>query len=379
MLYIHIPFCKGKCIYCDFYSSGNPDWEKYLKAVALELKERIPELKGGSLSSIYLGGGTPSLIPGRIFTSFLQSVYSLLLENHVSLPSDMEVTIEVNPEDVSTETVSAWKDAGINRVSMGVQSLNDSSLSFLKRRHDAVRALNAFQLLNKSFDNISVDVIYGIPGENDEIVLDTLTRLLSLEPKHVSAYSLTYEDRTPLVVLRNRGVVRELTEEESLAQGLLVARTLESAGYERYEISNFALPGFRSRHNSGYWDGRPYLGLGPSASSFDGVDTRRANKADIKGYLSRFNPDNNSRLKFYDEEALSLEELREERIFISLRTKEGISLDSFRKDFGVSTSQKLMNDAVRWLESGHMIIRSNSLSLTAKGIPISDYIILSLV
>lgn len=367
MLYFHIPFCKGKCIYCDFYSGGNPDWNKYLKALASELSERTDELRGDCLSSIYFGGGTPSLIPTALFKDFMRDTFDTLDKADIPLAKDIEFTIEVNPEDVGPETVEAWKEAGVNRVSMGVQSLVDDELRLLRRRHDAERAIKAATLLRENFSNLSLDLIYGIPGQSHKSLELSLAGLLSLSPDHISAYALTFEEGTALDVLRQRGSVAEPSEDIYLELGSLVAQRLEEAGYERYEISNYARPGFRSRHNSGYWSGRPYVGLGPSASSFDGKSHRRTNKADVKGYMDG--------RRDFEEEFLSREERLEEIVMVGLRNREGVDLSLFTRP----ERETILKKASTWLQKGDLVAREARLALARHAIPLSDFIILDLL
>lgn len=379
MLYIHIPFCKGKCIYCDFYSSGNPDWGKYLKAITSELSIRVDELRGDFLSSVYIGGGTPSLMPADVFSPFMESVWQVLNDAGIRCSESPEITVEVNPEDVDISRVRAWKGAGINRVSMGVQSLDDDELRLLRRRHDSASVYRAFDLVGSHFGNVSLDVIYGIPGQTVESYRETLREIVALKPNHVSAYSLTYEPKTPLVVLRDSGRLRECNEEEYLKMDSLTAAILQEAGYERYEISNYCLPGFHSRHNSGYWSGKPYLGLGPSACSFDGKNVRRSNPADLKGYMMKYGAGESSPEPFYVEETLGIEECRIERIFTSLRRKSGLSLSDFERDFGSKERATLEAGAQKWVDSGDMVCGDETLALSGKGINISDHIILDLI
>lgn len=379
MLYIHIPYCLGKCIYCDFYSAGNPDWVKYLKAAASELSERTDELRGDSLSSIYIGGGTPSLIPETPFSQFIKEIDTILKRNEIKKGPEMEFTLEVNPEDVSEEKIRIWQTLGINRISMGVQSLNDTELKLLKRRHDSRKALKALQMLKTYFDNISVDLIFGIPGQTKEILNSSISKILEFFPTHISAYALTYEEKTPLFVLREKGKIKECSEENYLILEELIRERLYMAGYEKYEISNYALPGYRSRHNSGYWSGKKYLGIGPSASSYDGSSIRRTNPSNLKSYIERFTSNKYSQTPFYHQENLTIEELIEERIFISLRTSQGIDLVKYSKDFGENSKKQLLQSASRWIKSEHMILSDHFLSLTTKGVAIADHIILSLV
>lgn len=380
MLYIHIPFCKNKCIYCDFYSGGNPDWNKYLKAVETELSSRIGELEGERLSSIYFGGGTPSLMPLDRFGEFFNSIKNILRLHDVSLAKDIEVTLEVNPEDVTRESVKLWNENGVNRISMGIQSLIEDELKLLKRRHTALKAIESAELIKERFHNLSLDIIYGIPGQTAETLNSTLEGILALQPTHISAYSLTYETGTPLIVFRDKGIIKECSEEDSILFSNIIIDTLERRGYDRYEISNFALPGFESRHNSGYWTGKKYLGLGPSASSYDGGNIRRTNPHDLKGYINYFSENLQGKTeKFYMEEELTKEELMEERIFTSLRTAKGLNLKSYTSGFGEMEAERLKKAAHRWVNTGHLIMDEEGVRLTKKGFEISDYIILSLV
>ena len=388
MLYIHIPYCKGKCIYCDFYSAGNPDFKRYLKAVITELTERIGEIQNGSLSSIYIGGGTPSLIPAKVFSEFASELFYTLDAHGVALEKDAEITIEVNPEDVTSDLAATWVACGINRVSMGVQTMNRSELTFLRRRHSADKVADALSTVKSYFNNISVDVIYGIPGQTPDSLAETLRELITYRPTHLSAYSLTYEPKTPLYLLREQKKIREVPEEEHLRLEEYLVSYLANHGYDRYEISNYALPGYQSRHNGGYWRGKAYLGLGPSACSFDGEKIRRNNPPDIKKYLHRFSkekcqPSEDTseiyRNPFYLEEILSSEERREETIFTELRTKEGIYLEEYLASYGPSNLETLLKKAEKWIKTGDMFESGNRLRFTSKGLRISDHIIVELL
>lgn len=395
MLYIHIPFCKGKCIYCNFYSSGKNNFSEYIKALAKELSVRGNRL-GKSLSSIYIGGGTPSLLPAPLFDSLITEIRRWLDHYGVKPLEDLEFTVEVNPEDVTEEKIKAWKNAGVNRISIGVQSLDDNELSLLRRRHDARRAMEAVRLLKRDFSNISVDLMYGIPGQTKESLGTSIDEVLDLDVQHVSLYALTYEPSTPMQILAEEGRFPVAEEELYNELGEFAAGKLRDAGFERYEISNYSLPGFRSRHNSGYWTGTPYLGIGPSASSYDGEKLRTTNIADINRYIRVWS---DSDTTAEDLEALILrdelgeEELKTERLFLSLRTIEGLDLNNFAEAFGSDALAALLRKARPWLASGELRLTDPSISeknlstlnadsrliLTPSGIPRSDYIILSLL
>lgn len=384
MLYIHIPFCKGKCIYCDFYSGGNPDWKRYNKALVNELSERIGEIDK-SLSSVYIGGGTPSLMPAKDFTELMSSIKEILSLNNITFSPSLEFTIEVNPEDVDEEKITVWKNAGVNRISMGIQSLDDELLKLLHRRHDANRALNALRLLKTGFDNISVDIIYGIPGQTIPSIRQNLESILSYSPDHISAYALTYEEGTPMWALNRSGKFPRQEEEVYINQGDFISEYLESKGYERYELSNYCLAGCRSRHNSGYWKGSAYLGLGPSAASYDGIDRRKTNPHNLKQYLNRFDYDEiysdgkPNVLPFYEEESLSTEELMEEMVMVALRTADGIDLNEFEKEFGKSNATRITQRAEKWISAKKMTLRDDRIFFNKNGWHISDYIILDLL
>lgn len=378
MLYIHIPFCKGKCIYCDFYSAGNPDWQKYLKAIVSELDQRIGELRDDFLSSIYIGGGTPSLIPENEFGELIRNLKNSLEKVKIRLIKDIEFTIEVNPEDVTDSKALTWKENGVNRVSMGIQSLSEEELLTLKRRHTSARAIEAIKILKRYFDNISVDLIYGIPGQNDSSLRHTLQTILTYSPEHISAYSLTFESGTPLQLMKEQGKLKETDEEEYLRFYNIIRETLSKGGYEQYEISNYSKPGYHSRHNSGYWEGKSYLGIGPSAASYNGIDIRRTNPSNLKSYLEYFSLKNYEK-PYFQEEHLNEEERREERIFISLRTKKGINLKDFFKAFGEKEYINLKEKAKPWIDNGMLKEEKDFLRLTQNGIFISDNIILQLI
>lgn len=383
MLYIHIPYCEGKCLYCDFYSGGNPQWKIYVQALISELSERIGEI-GTHLSSIYIGGGTPSLMPANDFEYLISEIKLELRKAGVTMNRDLEFTLEVNPEDIDEKHILSWLESGVNRISVGVQSFIDEELCIIKRRHTARKAQESVELLKKYFTNISLDIIYGLPLQTSDSLKQTLKDILHLKPSHISAYSLTYEPGTPLYLLRERGKISEAPEESYIEFGEIVDRTLEEAGFIHYEISNYSLPGMHSRHNSGYWEGKPYLGLGPSAHSYDGKRKRKFNPQDVYGYIKRYGNcksegDIKNQIPFFEEEILSDEELREEFIMVSLRTQKGLSLDYYETKFGERELKKLIKKSKKWEKVGDLELRESNLCLTKKGMNIADLIILELI
>ena len=277
---------------------------------------------------------------------------------------------------MSADKAAVWRAAGVNRVSMGVQSLVDSELQTIGRRHTADAAVKAYGMLRKSFRNISLDLIFGLPGQTEDSLLHTVEGFLDMSPEHISAYSLMYEEQTALTRMRDSGAIAETPEVDSVEMFSMVSGMLADAGYEQYEISNYARDGYRSIHNSAYWHGLPYLGLGPGAHSYDGLRTRRANRPDLKawqGAESGFP---------YTEEILSDDEFREEYIMTRLRTREGISLDDFARSFGASERARLLRQARQFTApagSEPLLSRTDSsLSLTKSGIMLSDEVISSL-
>ena len=372
-IYVHVPVCRRKCLYCSFYSVGERlvgDWGRFVDAILSELDSRIDEIKDWDEITIYIGGGTPSLMPPHEFQRMINGLRQRLNPN----AEITEVTIEVNPDDVTEDLAKAWKAAGVNRVSMGVQSLVDSELKAIGRRHDAVTAIKANEVLSKYFDNISLDLIFGLPGQTLDSLKNTVEGLVAMHPKHISAYSLMYEERSALTRLRDAGKIEETDEDITVKMFARVNEILGRNGFHRYEISNYSISGYESRHNSSYWEGVPYVGLGPSAHSYDGVRVRRWNVADINDYLERIENEG----EYFDYETLNEDELIEERIMIGLRTSQGIDLHEFELDFGASARDRLLRKARQPKEAGNLEENNGFLRLTDKGVMISDEIIVQL-
>lgn len=390
MLYIHIPFCESKCIYCDFYSGGSScaDHREYIEAAIKEMHFRSYELQTPP-ATIYIGGGTPSILTVEEWRLLIEGITSVWGKDVIK--NVEEFTIEVNPDDVTEEKCRVWLESGVTRVSMGIQTLDDEELRLLRRRHDAATALNAYSLLRKYFSNISVDLMFGIPGQSLESWIKSAEGAIALHPEHISCYSLMYEEGTALTLLRDQGRVVEADEELSAKMYDTLCSMLSDAGYEQYEISNYSLPGYRSRHNSGYWTGKPYLGIGPSAHSYDGDRIRRSNPANLRDYIHYFLKDINSTSSniyntsdksdtHYIEEYLSDTELQEEMIMLGLRTREGIDLRKFEDRFGEEAAAGLLKRAAHWIAEGKLhLIPKKSLSLTRQAIMQSDSIMVALM
>lgn len=372
-IYVHIPFCASRCTYCDFFSTLQlaDAGERYVGAVIAEAGLRRDELSHESVSTLYLGGGTPSQLP----IALLQRLV-LGLRDEFDLSGLEEFTIEANPDDVTPDWCAALSPLGVNRVSMGVQSFEDRILHAIGRRHTAHQAVEAVKNLTRAgINNISIDLIYGLPGQTVESWTSSVEQALELKPQHISAYGLTYEDGTRLWWQRERGEVVEVPEEQCLEMYNILVRMLQKAGYEYYEISNFALPGCRSRHNSSYWNDTPYLGLGAAAHSYDGK-VRRYNPIDLQGYISKSMAGETA----YEQESLTWQERYDERVMLGLRTSDGVDADRLRQDFGDDAWQHFTSEASKHMTAGHLrVTRDHRYVLTRDGIMLSDCIIRDLM
>lgn len=371
MIYVHVPFCRRKCLYCDFYSVGErlADWPALIDAFLAEARRRIvpvsPGHSDGSPNTIYIGGGTPSLIPAADFRRLADGLIGLCGVHD-------EFTIEVNPDDVSPGMASLWHDCGVNRVSMGVQSLCDVELRAVGRRHTAADALRAYDVLKNVFDNVSLDLMFGLPGQSVDSLGDTLRGFMDMNPEHISAYSLMYEERTALTRLRDDGRLQETSDVDSAAMFELISSVLAQHGYDQYEISNYAKPGRQSLHNSAYWRGCAYTGIGPGAHSYDGCRIRSYNEPDVKAYVGSYGNPQTS------EELLSDLEICEEYKMTRLRTRDGIDLDEFEDRFGPEALRLLRRAAGKFADAGLVELSDSKLALTHSGIMVSDEVIVGL-
>lgn len=374
-LYIHIPFCKKRCLYCDFYTTGliTSLGAKYVDALKEELKQRKSEIFS-SIRTLYIGGGTPSLFETEKINEITDAIRNTFGGEILSID---EATIEVNPEDVTDKKAASWREAGFNRVSMGIQSFIDEELEAIGRRHSAPTAVRAYSILRKYFSNISIDLIFGLPRQTVQTWNRSIDVALDLRPQHISAYSLMYEERTAITALRDSGRLQEIPETDSESMFTALTARLRDAGYNHYEISNYALPGFESIHNSSYWKGYPYLGIGPGAHSYDGCRTRTANPPDIKQYISHFLSQSTD--NYLKKEVLSDVELEEEAILTRMRCREGLDLDIFGKRFGADAVSRIRRQGARWIDEGKLMLNDRSLSLSEKGLLVADSIIVDLL
>ena len=372
-LYIHVPFCKKRCSYCGFFtgSAALKERKSYVWALTGELVERSSEVNG-DIHTLYIGGGTPSLLNDEEMRVLMGSVREVFGERF----APVESTIEVNPEDVSDEKIHLWRSLGFNRVSIGVQTFDDRLLGEIGRIHDAGCARRALKKLKEGFENVSLDLMFGLPGQTAASFAESLDEALGFAPQHISVYSLMFEERSALNALLQRGEVEETGEVDYQEMFCDMSAKLALYGYEHYEISNFALPGFRSLHNSSYWKGKPYLGLGAGAHSYDGAALRRSNINDLKAYVRRYTGMTAEQVA--ETENLSQFDLVVEKLITSLRRKEGIDLKDYRKRFGEEEYERLM-EAVRTIEPHLIECDEARIGLTLSGMMVSDDVTLRLI
>jgi len=363
-LYVHVPFCQRRCSYCDFSIAVRRriPAREYVDAIVGELAGvhsadpgREPgDLGGETLETLYLGGGTPSLLPPEAISALLTSLLDVF--RATSSRDVFEVTLEANPEDVTPDSARAWRRAGINRVSLGAQSFDDRVLQWMHRSHDATRIGDAVRTLRAAgFDNISLDLIFALPAELERDWARDLDLACSLLPAHLSLYGLTVEERTPLARWISRGATSAPNDERYAEEYLLAHVRLAAYGYHFYEVSNAARDGHRSRHNSAYWSGRAYLGLGPAAHSFDGR-VRRWNLAAWEAYRRAVAA---RRSAVEAEEVLTHEQRELERLYLALRTDAGLAVTALDRPLPPSTAE--------WLERGWADIRDQRLVCTPEG------------
>lgn len=373
-IYAHIPFCESRCIYCGFYSTTLSEWQSaYVDALLHELNLRASYLDGSWVNTVYVGGGTPSLL------SFgdLERLSAALVEK-VDSKAGYEFTLECNPEDVTADFARFVASLPVNRVSMGVQTFSDPRLRFLNRRHDSHQAIVAYDRMRSAgIGNISLDLMFGFPGETLADVEADLKQMTALRPEHVSAYSLQYEEGTKLYSMLRKGEVEEVGDEESLAMYDAIIDGLATAGYEHYEISNFAWDAdgsgkskFRSRHNSSYWHDEPYLGLGASAHSYD-RRSRQWNVADVRAYIDSIGKG----IVPAQKEIIDASTHYDDLITTAMRTREGIEVDILESKY----ADYMMKQAASWIESGHLALSNGHLHLTRRGLFISDMILSDLM
>jgi len=363
-LYIHIPFCLSKCLYCDFYSSTS------LSALPLFLDALFKEMKMyrsrfNQFDTVYIGGGTPSLLSPQQLEQILTNI-----RENFDLISNTEITVETNPADLNRSYLESMREIGINRINIGVQSFDQEVLAFLGRRHSLTQAISAIEVSRRTgFHNIGLDLIYGVPGQTIESWLDTLKQAVAFSPEHLSCYQLTFETKTPLGKRCQAGEFSIPGEELQYEFFMKTSQFLIDAGYIHYEVSNFARgTEYTSQHNQKYWDHSPYLGLGPGAHSFQD-NQRWWNHRSIDQYITAINAGN---LAIEDIETLTIEQLRLEALYLGLRTKKGVYLEDFknRYDCDLFNEKKKMLDKLQ--EEGFISIQNGRLYPTSTGLAVAD-------
>ena len=370
-IYLHIPFCKRRCIYCDFYSTtmdGRKD--EYISALCHELSMRQHYLEDERIKTIYWGGGTPSQLEERHFRTVFDT-----LARHYELQPDAEITLEANPDDLTPAYIHMLRRLPFNRISIGIQTFDDETLRLLHRRHTAAQAIDAVRRCQDTgFENISIDLMYGLPKESLQSWEHDLCQAIDLHVQHLSAYHLIYEEGTELWRLRRQHRVEEVDEDSSLAFFNLLMDKMKQAGFEHYEISNFALPGRYSRHNSSYWDGTKYMGCGAAAHSFNGV-SRQWNIASLELYIKSIR----ERTIPAEIEQLDVHTRYNDRIITAIRTSKGLLLPALEKEFGKELHDFCLRNARHYLTQGKLTIENDWLRLTRAGIFISDGIMSDLL
>lgn len=363
-IYIHFPFCRQKCYYCDFYKTVNTTQTvNFLAALKNEAVLRKNYIANEIVKTIYFGGGTPSVLTGDQLANIME-----FLHEYFSVLPEAEITFEANPDDLSVNYLQELKNAGINRLSIGIQSFNDDHLKKMNRRHNAGQAIRSIEnAASAGFLNLSADLIYGLPELTRQQWVSSLQQIFRLPVVHLSAYHLTYHQGTPFYTWLKKGTLKELSENESTEQFNLLLDETARAGFEQYEISNFARNGLYSKHNSAYWTGEKYLGLGPSAHSFNGI-SRRWNVAHIEGYIRGIE----SNTSWFEEEQLNENEKFNEYILTRIRTKWGISKQEINNRFGTDRTEHVEKVAAKFLRTGKMIEQNGIFTLTREGLFVSD-------
>lgn len=359
-IYIHIPFCRKACSYCNFHFSTSLDQKKpFLDALKHEIKLRRDFLKEGqTIETIYFGGGTPSLLESDEIKAIMEALH----ENY-RISSDTECTLEANPDDISTSVVKAWMHSGINRLSLGVQSFDDAELAWMNRAHTASQSLQSIdEILEAGMHNFSIDLIFGSPLQSRDSLEKNAGLITAKKIKHISCYGLTVEPRTALFQQVKKGQTADTDSEHQANDFLFLMNYLQGEGYEHYEISNYALPGYRSKHNISYWEGLPYLGLGPAAHGYNGENKRRWNIANNAIYIRELI---NNRIPFEEETLEPVQQLNE-YIMTALRTVEGISLERVSIKFGTINAEALKNK-VSGLNPENISITNGKIRLSDNG------------
>jgi oxygen-independent coproporphyrinogen-3 oxidase len=363
-IYLHIPFCRQACNYCNFHFSTSLLYKNdFVPALLRETVIQKEYLGKEALETVYFGGGTPSLLHVDDLKKIMETLHSTF-----KIDYQAEITLEANPDDISTEKLKEWKALGINRLSIGIQSFFEEDLVWMNRAHNAQQAINSIKYAQgEGFSNITIDLIYGTPTLSNKHWKKNLEQAVGLDIPHLSCYALTVEPKTPLHKLIGQKKVADINADEQADQFLMLMDFLNAAGYEHYEISNFAKPGKKSRHNSSYWQGKKYLGLGPSAHSYNGIE-RRWNIANNNLYIQSLQQNN----MLFEKEELTPTQKLNEYIMVSLRTMEGCDTDYIGKKFGRGAKETILGNARPFIDKSNLRLKDSNLILTREGKLLAD-------
>lgn len=366
-IYIHIPFCKQKCHYCNFYSLASIKYiDDVVKAIGKELVLAKNYLQTKSVSTIYFGGGTPSLLSLK----HLEYIFGVIEKNYI-VDADAEITLEANPDDLNKEKIKGLLKTPINRLSIGVQSFYDEELKYLNRSHSSKTAQNVIhRVRDAGIENLTIDLIYGIPVSTDESWRSNLQMCFDMKIPHISCYALTVEPNTALDVFIRNKKMKPVSDEKIINQFNILTAAIKKQGYQQYEISNFCRDKQYAKHNTGYWFGEPYLGVGPSAHSYNTI-SRRWNIANIISYLSSIEKGDIP----FDEEVLDEKQRYDEYIMTRLRTQWGVALQALQNDFGTAKKEFFNKKISKFITSGHIIDSGDVFTFSDKGKLISDHVI----
>lgn len=362
-VYIHIPFCRKACNYCNFHFSTSLQLQQSFVTALLHEIVLQQSYLSEPVSTIYFGGGTPSVLPSADIKNIILS-----LKKNFMIDNNAEITLEANPDDIIAEKLAEWKEIGINRLSIGIQSFVQNDLAWMNRAHNAQQAFDCITLAqNAGFNNLTIDLIYGTPTLSDEAWEKNVKTAIALQIPHLSCYALTIEPKTALAELIKQKAVADVDTEKQARHFELLMQWMQKAGYDHYEISNFAKPGFRSRHNSSYWQGKPYLGLGPSAHSFNET-SRQWNVANNALYIQSIFKG----IVPFEAEVLTTKQQLNEYIMTSLRTMEGISLEKVKQSFGEDKYETIIKTALSYVKYNHLLIENDYLKTTSEGKLLAD-------
>jgi len=370
-IYIHIPFCKKRCTYCDFYTEVAPQFiPTIIDSIVKELYFRRKYLNDAIIQTIYFGGGTPSILKKEDFERIFETIYELY-----TVDDGAEITFEANPDDLTLDFLESIRPLPFNRISIGIQSFDDTDLKRINRRHSGAQAKGAVRAAQKvGFSNISIDLIYGLPFQTLAAWEQQIDQAFKLKVQHISAYGLTYEEGTVLWKQREEGKLETVGEETMIKMYELLVRKMNENDFEAYEISNFALDGYRSRHNTSYWNQQPYIGVGPSAHSYDGV-SRQWNISSITKYAKAIADQN----CFFEREELSLNDRYNDFVMVSLRTSDGLDVQLLEENFGLELKKYCLKNINQFINTQKANLCDGKLRLTADGIQISNLILIELM